>query len=179
MPQTTRFDLYAVHLLWTRNLQHASVYYFPSSNVNSPDFSLADQLEEVQKFALWVCLKSWDTNHDTNIMVCLQLSSNQRFYWQISSYWMGVGDCEVAWWWNGSLANKIVTWDTFDHASHMCVCVCVCVCLFAITRSNQSFCRQIAGYGMGVGDHRLMVKGITGKHNLIEVHSTMHLMHPN
>ena len=59
------------------------------------------------------------------------------------------------------------------------VCVCVCVCLFAITRNNQSFCRQIAGYRMGVGDHRLMVKGITGKHNLIEVHSTMHLMHPN
>ena len=148
MPQTTRFDLYAVHLLWTRNLQHASVYYFPSSNINSPDFSLADQLEEVQKFALWVCLKSWDTNHDTNIIVCLQLSSNQRFYWQISSYWMGVGDCEVAWWWNGSLANKIVTWDTFDHASHMCVCVCVCVCVCLQSRvATKAFVGKLPATG--------------------------------
>ena len=50
---------------------------------------------------------------------------------------------------------------------------------------NQSFYRQIAGCGMGVGDHRVgqWWKGVMGQQNsyktLIGVHSTMHLMHLN
>ena len=50
--------------------------------------------------------------------------------------------------------------------------------------SNQSFYRQIASYQRGVGDHRVgqCWEGLMGQQNscktLIEVHSTMHLMHP-
>ena len=38
----------------------------------------------------------------------------------------------------------------------VCVCVheCVYMCCWTLP-SNQSFYRQIAGYGMGVGDHRI------------------------
>ena len=38
----------------------------------------------------------------------------------------------------------------------MFVCVCVCVIIvFAIAYSKQSLYRQIADYGMGVGDHEV------------------------
>ena len=51
--------------------------------------------------------------------------------------------------------------------------------------SNQSFYRQMASCGLGVGDHRVgqWRKGVMGQQNscktLIGVYSTMHLMHPN
>ena len=38
---------------------------------------------------------------------------------------------------------------------YVCVCVCVCMCVCWTLLSNQSFYRQIASCGMGVGDHRV------------------------
>ena len=51
--------------------------------------------------------------------------------------------------------------------------------------ASQSFYREIAGYGMSVGDHGVARrwKWVMGQQNsymtLIEVHLPMHLMHPN
>ena len=41
---------------------------------------------------------------------------------------------------------------------HVCVyvCVCVCVCVYLLELpSNQSFYWQFAGYGKGVGHHKV------------------------
>ena len=35
------------------------------------------------------------------------------------------------------------------------VCVCVCAYLWLVVASNQSFYRQFAGYGKGVGHHKV------------------------
>ena len=51
--------------------------------------------------------------------------------------------------------------------------------------SNQSFYKEIIGYGVSVGEHRVARrwKGVMGQQNsymtLIGVHSTMHIVHPN
>ena len=71
-----------------------------------------------------------------------------------------------------------------------CVCVCVClhmlcVCLLVVTYSNLSFYRQFAGYGKGVGHHKVGQRWMEVNYQQIScmtltgVHSTMHLMHPN
>ena len=50
--------------------------------------------------------------------------------------------------------------------------------------ATKSFYRQIASYGMGIGDHRVAQwwEGVIGQQNsckmLFGVHSTMHLVHP-
>ena len=37
----------------------------------------------------------------------------------------------------------------------VCLCLCLCVCVCLQSPSNQSFYRQIAGYGIDVDDHEV------------------------
>ena len=58
--------------------------------------------------------------------------------------------------------NAVYTCVCVHLCVYACACVCVCVCVYVYvcvyvclqSPSNQSFYRQITGYGVGVGDHR-------------------------
>ena len=66
--------------------------------------------------------------------------------------------------------STYVMLSTRNYYDHICVCMTLYICMYDIVCmfiSNGSFCRQIASYQRGVGDHkvaRLMMKeGITGQ----------------
>ena len=67
--------------------------------------------------------------------------------------------------------------------AHPYTSMCMSICWPLL--SNQSFCRLIAGCGLGGGDHKVgqWRKGVMDQQKSckmsIGVHSTMHLMHPN